>query len=190
MYECSGHADRDLDSAEMLSKTNDRELTVHLVSTPNFWKGRVDSRLAVSGLIGGFIIVMGAALREALAGGSQVLAGILGAAAVIGLLFFYGYMRLWNATVFVRRGNVGVTNWFGFSRPVPAVSVDHFHRTAEIWTGEKLPRGVLVIVTKDRKRPLRFGGGDRLEPRGLERLAGMIGVSIQGSWTELPTWRP
>jgi hypothetical protein len=170
---------------------SDDGLVLHLTNTPpNFWKGRVDTRLALSGIVGGLIVVIGAAVREALTGGGQLFAELLIAAAIIALLFLYGYMRLWNASVFMRSGRIGVTNWLGLSRSVPVESVDHFHRTAEVWTGEQLPRGVLFIVTKDRRTSLRFGGGDRLEPGGLERIAARIGVPIEGSWTELPTWKP
>jgi len=109
---------------------------------------------------------------------------------IVGMLVLYGYLRFWNASVFMREGEVGVTNWLGMTRSVPANSVDHFRRTAEVWTGESKPRGVLFIVTKDPKRSLHFGGGDRLEPGGLERIAQRIGVPIEGSWTDLPTWNP
>lgn len=78
----------------------------------------------------------------------------------------------------------------GIDYSVPVESVDHLHRTAEVWTGERLPRGVLFIVTKDRKKSLRFGGGDRLESGGLERIAAQVGVPIEGSWTDLPRWLP
>lgn len=166
-------------------------MIIHLVNTPNFWKGRrTDTRRAAYGAIGGLVLVIGAALREALTGTGDVLADLLIAVAILGLLVLYAYMRLWNATVFVRGGRVGTTNWLGISRSVPAESVDHLHRTAEVWTGEQLPRGVLYIVTTSPKKSLRFGGGDRLEPGGLERLAAKIGVVIEGSWTDLPTWRP
>jgi hypothetical protein len=173
-----------------LSDSKENALVVHLIDAPDFWKGRVDTRVVLPSVVGGLVIVTAAALREALSGGGQFLASVLVGVALVGLLFFYGYMRLWNATVFFRGGKLGITNWLGFSRSVPASSVDHFHRMAEVWTGETLPRGVLFIVTKDRKRSLRFAGGDRLEPGGLERLAANVGVSIQGSWTDLPTWRP
>jgi len=173
-----------------LSDARDGGLIIHLVSTPNFWKGRTDTRRAAYAAFGGLILVIGAAVREALTGTGYVLADLVIAVAILGLLVLYAYMRLWNATIFVRGGRVGTTNWLGISRSVPAKSVDHLHRTAEVWTGEKLPRGVLYIVTRSPKRSLRFGGGDRLEPGGLERLAAKIGVAIEGSWTELPTWRP
>jgi hypothetical protein len=165
-------------------------LVIHLINTPNFWKGRIDTRLALAGVVGGLIVVIGAAVRAAVTGEGQLFADILVGAAIFGLVVLYGYLRHWNATVFIKSGRVGITNWLGLSRSVPASSVDHFHRTAEVWTGEKLPRGLLLIVTKDRRSSLRFAGGDRLEPGGLERVAAMIGVSIQGSWTDLPTWRP
>jgi hypothetical protein len=170
---------------------NDDRLVIHLRKTPsNFWKGRVDTRLAMSGVVAGLIILLGAAARAAVNGNAQFLASILVGVALFGLVVLYGYMRHSNATVFLRSGHVGVTNWLGLSRSVLAGSVDHFHRTAEVWSGEKLPRGVLFIVPKDRRRTLRFAGGDRLEPGGLERIAARIGVPIQGSWTDLPTWRP
>ncbi len=168
----------------------DDVLIVHLVNTPSFWKGRVDSKLSSGAVVGGLVVVIAAAAREALTGEGQLLFDILVAIAIVALLFVYAYMRRWNATVFVRKGRVGVTNWLGLSRHVPLESVDHFHRTAEVWTGEKLPRGVLFIVTKDRKASLRFGGGDRLEPGGLERVAAKVGAPIEGSWNELPTWIP
>src|SRR5207248_8711570 len=144
----------------------------------------------VGGVVGGLVIVIGAAVRQAMTGEGQLFVDFLVALAIVGLLFVYAYMRLWNATVFVRDDKVGVTDWLGLSRSVPKVSVDHFRRTAEVWTGERLPRGVLFIVTRDRKRSLRFGGGDRLEPGGLERIAERVGAPIEGSWTELPTWHP
>lgn len=173
-----------------LSGAGDDELVLHLVDTPNFWKGRVDRRLGVSGAVGGLVIVIAAAVRAASTGDGQLFADILVGSAIFGLVVLYGYMRRWNATVFIKSGRVGTTNWLGLSRSVPASSVDHFHRTAELWTGEKLPRGVLFIVTTDGRSSLRFAGGDRLEPGGLERIAAKIGVSIQGSWTEFPSWRP
>jgi hypothetical protein len=168
----------------------DDGLVVHLVNTPNFWKGRADTKVALGGVVSGFVIVMGAAIRQAVTGEEQLLADVLFAVAIIGLLFLYAYLRLWNATVFVRGGKVGVTNWLGLSRSVAIGSVDHFRRSAEVWTGERLPRGVLFIVTKDRRHSLRFGGADRAEPGGLERIAPTVGAPIEGSWTDLPTWRP
>jgi hypothetical protein len=168
----------------------DNALVVHLVNVPNFWKGRTDPKLAVGGIVAGLAVIVGAAMREATTGEGNLLAEVLVAVAIVGLLVLYGYLRLWNATLFVRKGEVGVTNWLGLSRTVRVESVDHFRRTAEVWTGERLPRGVLFIVTKDRKHSIRFGGGDRLEPGGLERIAATVGAPIEGSWTDLPTWHP
>lgn len=169
---------------------DDNESVLHLTNTPDFWKGRIDTRRATSGAIGGLVVLLAAAARVAFTGDGQLLADILVGVALFGLVVLYGYLRHWNATVFIRAGRVGITNWLGLSRSVPAESVDHFHRTAEVWTGEKRPRGLLFIVTKDPRSSLRFAGGDRLEPGGLERIAARIGVPIQGSWTELPTWKP
>jgi hypothetical protein len=168
----------------------DDALVVHLVNVPNFWKGRTDPKLAVGGIVAGLAVIVGAAMREATTGEGNLLTEVLVAVAIVGLLVSYGYLRLWNATLFVRSGKVGVTNWLGLSRTARVESVDHFRRTAEVWTGERLPRGVLFIVTKDRKHSIRFGGGDRLEPGGLERIAAMVGAPIEGWWTDLPTWRP
>jgi len=165
-------------------------MIVHLVNTPKFWRGRVDPKISLGGVVGGLVLVIAAAVREALTGGGQLLVDFLIAVAIVGSLFVYAYLRLWNATFLGREGRVDVKNWLGFGRSVPTKSVDHFHRTAEVWTGERLPRGVLFIVTKDRKHSVRFGGGDRLEPGGLERIAAMVGAPIEGSWTDLPTWRP
>lgn len=117
----------------------DNDLIVHLVNTPNFWKGRVDPKVSTGGVVGGLILAVAAAAREAVTGGDQLLMGLLIAAAIVGSLFVYGCMRLWNATVFVRDDRVGITNWLGFGQTVPVKSVDHFHRTAEVWTGEQLP---------------------------------------------------
>lgn len=174
----------------MSRSTADNVLVVHLVNVPDFWKGRTDPKLATGGIAAGLVLVVAAALREAITGKGNLLAEILIAAAIVGSLVLYGYLRLWNTTVFVRGGKVGVTDWLSFSRTVPVESVDHFHRTAEVWTRERLPRGVLFIVTKDRKHSIRFGGGDRLEPGGLERIAAIVGAPIEGSWTDLPTWHP
>ena len=111
--------------------TLDGVLIVHLVNTPNFWKGRVDPKLASGGVVGGTVLVIAAAVREAVTGEGQLLVDMLIAVAILALLFVYAYMRLWNATVFVRNGRVGVTNWLGLSRSVPIESVDHLRRTAE-----------------------------------------------------------
>jgi len=165
-------------------------LIVQLVNTPNFWKGRVNTSLAMSGILAGTVGILGAAARFAVSGGGHFFAPMLLAAGTIGLLVLYGYLRFWNATVFVRRGRVGVTNWLGLSRSVPVDAVDHLHRTAEVRTGEQRPRGVLFIATKNPRQSLRFAGGDRLEPGGLERVATAIGVPIEGTWADLPTWQP
>jgi len=175
----------------MNSRTvTDRALVVHLVNTPDFLKGRINPKFALGGIVGGLALVIAAALREAVTGEGNLLVEILVAAGIVGLLVLYGYLRLWNATVFIHGGKVGVTNWLGLSQTVPIASVDHLRRTAELWTGERLPRGVLFIVTKDRRHSLRFGGGDRLEPGGLEGIAARVGVPIEGLWTDLPTWHP
>src|SRR5260370_10079168 len=130
-----------------MSVPTDDQLGIHLSKTPsNFWKGRVDARLAISSVVAGLIVLLGAAARAAVNGDAQFLASILVGVAIFGLVVLYGYLRHRNASVFLRNGNVGVTNWLGLSRSVPVESIDHLHRTAEIWTGEKLPRGVLLIV--------------------------------------------
>ncbi len=74
---------------------------------------RLNSRLAASGAIAGIILVIGGAVRKALTGGGQLLVDLLVVAGVIGLLFLYGCLRQWNATVFVRSGKVGMTTGLG-----------------------------------------------------------------------------
>lgn len=162
-------------------------MVIHLVKLSSLWW--VDRRLALALVVAGFVLVLGSAVRDALTGSEQLLIGVLIAAAVNSVWLLHRYLRLWKATVFIKGGRVGTTNWLGLSRSIPVESVDHFHRTAERLLGGK-PRAVLFIVRKDRRDSLRFAGGDCLEPGGIERIAARIGVSIRGSWSELPTWRP
>ena len=64
----------------------DTALVVHLVNVPDFWKGQTDPRLVLGGIGSGLVIVIAAAFREATTGEGNLLADIVIAVAIIGLL--------------------------------------------------------------------------------------------------------
>jgi hypothetical protein len=158
------------------------EIILHLVWTP--YRGNVGRKPAVAGLVGGASIVAAGVLRVLYGGqsGWTFLMAILAGLVIVGLVVLYGYLRFWNATVFLAGDRIGVTNALGLRHSVAIREVDSLLRKTERPTQRERPIGILVIVTKDPKRSVRFAGGNRLEPGGIERIAERIHVPIQGSW--------
>jgi hypothetical protein len=156
------------------------ETVVHLVPTP--YRSTVDRRKAAAGIVGGLVIVGGTVLRVINGGQSELsfFGALLLAVMILALLVLYGYMRFKNATVFVSATEIGITNAFGMRTKVDSTEVESLRKTLEPEYGRMV--GVLLIVTKDPKRVLRFKGGDRLQPGGIDRIASEIGVPIQGAW--------
>jgi hypothetical protein len=145
-------------------------------------------RLGLSAVVAGLVFVV-AALARVQAGGQDVRAFAL--AIVLGIVIIggvAGYAYLWrrNSAVFVANGRVGITNAFNMRFGVPASEVDHLERAVEEKRGRRgmsIRIPVVLIVTKDRRHPLRFRAADSLEPGGLERIAAILGVPIWGSWS-------
>src|SRR5260221_2844390 len=101
---------------------------------------------------------------------------------VVGLVVLYVYMRLWNASLYVRGAHIGVTNAFGIGSEVPTREVVCLRRTAVGSPGRTKSVGVLLVVTRDPKQLLRFYGADRLEEGGVDRVAAAIQAPLEGSW--------
>jgi hypothetical protein len=155
---------------------------VHLVNA-RMKPGSVDRRLMASGTFVGLAVV-GAAVLRVINGGQGVasfLASLLVAAFGIWLLFVYAWMRVRNATLYVTEDRIGITNALGIRREIPISMVDHL-RISAANTKVPTPLGVLQIVAKDPTKTIRFRGGDRLEPGGIERVARAVNVALEGSW--------
>jgi hypothetical protein len=160
--------------------TTEHETVVHLVPTP--YRGTVDRRKAGAGIVGGLVIVGGAVLRVINGGQSELsfFGALLAAVVVVAVVVLYGYMRFKNATVFVSGSDIGITNAFRIRKKLDSSEVVSLRKTVELEYGRSV--GVLLIVTRDPKRVLRFKGGDRLQPGGIDRIAGEIAVPVEGSW--------
>jgi hypothetical protein len=129
------------------------------------------------------VLVLAAVVRVATGGQDPrtFLLAIGVAIVVIAGLVGYGYLRLWNATVYCRNGRIGVTNAFGLKTEVAVNDVDKLKRAVK-GDAAGIPDPTLEIVLRDRRRVVRFTGADRLEPGGLERVASKCGLPIEGSW--------
>jgi len=141
------------------------------------------TRVAAAGAVGGLLFVVAAIARVA-AGGQSAWSFLLAmalAVLIFALLLGYAYMRQANATIFIHGGRVGFTNAIRLQKSLPIEDVDRFQRTVEL-DQAKQPVCVLLIVSKDNRRVLRFSGANRLEDGGVERIASEVGVSIVGSW--------
>jgi len=115
-----------------------------------------------------FLLAVGAAI--------VIIAGLVG----------YGYLRLWNATVYCKNGRLGLTNAFALKSEVAVEDVDTIKRTFGADAAGK-PVPALEIVLKGSNRILRFTGADRLEPGGIERIGSECGIPIEGSWRGAPS---
>ncbi len=101
-------------------QVDNQSVIVHLVSAP-MKPGSVDRRLMASGTFVGLAVV-GAAVFRVINGGQGVasfLASLLVAAFGIWLLFVYAWMRVRNATLYVRGNRIGITNALGIRRELP-----------------------------------------------------------------------
>lgn len=159
------------------------DVVVHLVVS-RLPAGSYDPKFFAPYVVGGLAVV-GVGVLRVLFGGQDAVAfvsAVLLAAVIVGFVVLYGYLRFWNATVYLHRDHVGTTNAFGLRRAVHVRDVDYLLLTQEPKKGMARLIGVLQIVTKNRNNTIRFSGGERLEPGGIERLAAAIGVPIQGSW--------
>ena len=156
------------------------ETVVHLARDP--YRGNVDRRKAAAGIVGGLVLVGAAAVRVINGGQTEqsFFGDLLLGVVIVALVVVFSYMWFKNRTVFVSGSEIGITNAFGMRTKVDSREVVSLRKTVELQYGRTI--GVLLIVTKDPKRVLRFKGGDRLQPGGIDRIAGEIGVPVQGSW--------
>jgi hypothetical protein len=142
------------------------------------------NRANLVGLVGAFSIVLAGVLRVFYGGQnlSGFLAAILAGVAMFMLFILYTDLRFRNATVYLTAGRVGITDAFGFRHEVSAAEVDRLIKTVESPNKRRDSEAVLLIVTKQRRRVLRFSRADRLEAGGVEQVAAAIGVPVEGSW--------
>lgn len=155
---------------------------IHLVPTPRR-PSSIDRRVAMGGVVAGSAFVVAALVRIATGGQDPrtFLLAVACAVLIVGGVFLYGYLRLWNATVFCDGVRIGVTNALGLPASLRISDVDHLEKVIETDSAGK-PVAALLIMSKGKKRVLRFKGADRLQPGGLESIASEVGVQINGSW--------
>src|SRR5690242_10332755 len=97
-----------------------QRIVVHLVPTPR----RSDSttvRIAAGAVFGVLVLLLAAFARVATGGQDPrtLVIGLVLALITIGLVVAYGYLRFYNATVFVVGDKVGVTNAIRLRTQVP-----------------------------------------------------------------------
>ncbi len=143
----------------------------------------LDMRRFAAAMFAGLVIVVGAVYRV-MSGGqapTSLLIAVILAAAIILALFVYAWLRRRNASVFLDRGVIGVTNALGFRRQVPVTVVDRIELGTPA-TPNSSP--TLMIVCRDRGGAITFRGADRLDQVGIRRLADVAGLPLRGSFDQ------